>query len=103
MENPINIELGEVIAERQFSYIEANKEHILTIKIGKPRTDSKPNGDWECPIEINGKVKLAYGIDSYQALMLAQQLITADLKYLMAQKKNPLKWLGMDDLGLTFH
>jgi len=97
----IEIELGEVIANRELNYKSTNGEQSLIVKLGKPRLDSKPGGDWECPIQIGEKIKLGYGVDSYQALLMAIQLVSIDLKYLKDKQKLNLNWLGMDDLGLN--
>jgi len=99
MDNINQTELGEVIAERELNYNSVNGEQTLIVKLGKPRPDSKPGGDWECPIQIGEKVKLAFGVDSFQALSMALQLISIDLRYLKDKQKLDLNWLDMDDLG----
>lgn len=99
MDNINETELGEVIAERELNYNSVNGEQRLIVKLGKPRPCSKLEGDWECPIQIGESVKLAFGVDSYQALSMALQLISIDLRYLKDKQKIDLNWLGMDDLG----
>lgn len=94
-----DIKLGEPIAERELDYYSEKGKEILIVTLGKPRLDSDPEGGWECPIQIGEKVKLAYGIDSYQALSMALQLISIELRYLSNKQNTNLKWLGMDDLG----
>lgn len=94
-----DINLGEIVAKRELNYISEKGEQILMIKLGKPRPDSKNRGDWECPIQVGEKVKLAFGIDSFQALSMALQLISIELRFLNDQQKMNLKWLEMDDLG----
>ena len=94
-----NFEFGDTIAERELNFKTDKGEQILIIKLGRPRPDSKPGGDWECPIQIGKEMKMAYGIDSYQALSIALQLISIELRYLKDAENLNLKWLGMDDLG----
>lgn len=93
------IELGEVVAKRELKYVDVNGEQSLYVKLGKPRTDLKAGGDWECPIQVGDKVKLAFGVDSYQALSMALQLISIEVKYLKDQQNLNLSWLGTADLG----
>ena len=99
MDNRIEPELGEVIAERVLDYNSQTGMQSLIVKLGKPRPDSKPGGDWECPIQIGEKIKLAFGIDSFQALSMALQLISIELRYLKDKQKLNLNWLERDDLG----
>ena len=99
MDNIIETEFGEVVAKRELNYNTTDGEQILIVKLGKPRPDSKLGGDWECPIQIGDKIKLAIGVDSYQALSMALQLISIELRYLKDNQKLDLNCLGMDDLG----
>ena len=91
--------LGEVIAERELSYNSENGKQSFIIKLGKPRPDLRAGGDWECPIQIGEEVKLAFGVDSYQALSMALQLLSIELRDLQDKQKLHLKWLETDDLG----
>jgi hypothetical protein len=93
------IKLGEVIASRELTLKLNDEEQILMIKIGKPRKDHSPDGDWECPVQIGDKKKLAFGIDSFQAMSLGLQLISVHLMYLTKKKKLNITWLGQEDLG----
>ena len=77
-----------------------NGEGNLIIKLGKPKKSSKPEGDWECPIQIGETIKLAFGVDSYQALSMALQLISIEVKYLKEKQNINLNWLGLNNLGL---
>jgi hypothetical protein len=69
------------------------------IKIGKPRRDHLTGGDWECPVKIGDKNKIAFGIDSFQAISHGFQLISVHLMYLTKKKKLNITWLGQKDLG----
>ena len=93
------ITFGEVIAERELVYDTKKGSQTLIIKLGKPRPDLKPGGDWECPIQVGNKVTLVFGVDSFQALSLAQQFISIQLRYLKDKENLNLKWLDMADLG----
>ena len=94
-----DLALGDILAERELKYVNSDGEQSLFIKLGKPRPDQKLGGDWECAFQIGDKIKLAYGVDSFQALLLAQKLISADINYLNKAKKLNLTWLGMRELG----
>jgi hypothetical protein len=68
---------GVAIAERQVICERSNGERIrVTLRIGKPFRAS--DVDWACPVEAEGLFEnLAdiHGIDSFQALVLAQGLL----------------------------
>jgi len=67
----------EVIAERQLMCEMPGRERTeVTLRIGKPYQSS--DVDWACPVALEGLyTTLAdqHGIDSFQALMLAQSLL----------------------------
>ena len=99
MNNIKGITFDEIIAERELTYNSVNGVKSLIVKLGKPRPDSKTGRDWECPIQVGEKIILAFGVDSYQALSLAQQIISIQLRYLKDNQKLNIKWMGQDDLG----
>ncbi|WP_440881696.1 DUF6968 family protein [Tenacibaculum sp. C7A-26P2] len=96
----VKSKLGEIIAERKLELSSAIGEEYFVIRLGKPRPCQDSEKNWECPVELNGRVVLAFGIDSYQALLMAFQIISIEKDSLKAEKKHIFKWLGMDDLGL---
>lgn len=102
MTGKTDINIEEIIAERVLSYTQNKTEVLLSVKLGKPRPDLKEGGDWECPYQVGEKINLAYGVDSFQALILAQKLISIELDYLKKKQNLILKWLNMDDLGFRF-
>ena len=54
-------------------------ERTIAIRIGQPyRRDT---GEWVCPVAVEGllSVRLIFGEDSFQALMLAQSVIKSVL------------------------
>ena len=65
------------IAEREVIYVRPNGERIaVTLRIGKPYRAS--DVDWACPVAAEGlyfKLADIHGIDSLQALALAQKLL----------------------------
>jgi hypothetical protein len=75
------------IAERKVILKAADgAETLVTIKIGKPyKVDDL---QWSCPVQAEGMHKKLVdqsGVDSFQALMLAQQLIRNLLKYFIEE------------------
>lgn len=97
--------LGTVIAERVLDLKSSLRSTTkVIVRIGRPRRDRQLTRDWYCPIRILGigmdRVQVAYGIDSVQALQLAQTMIAATL-VLYYQRLNPgtLTWLGNAHLG----
>ena len=98
-------EIADVIAERE---LEARHRHTgesrrVIVRIGRPRPDSEPGGDWACATQIEGigddAATDAYGVDSTQALQLAMQMIAIRLENDAAELE--LTWLGGKDLGFT--
>ena len=67
----------EVVAETQLVCERSSGERIvITLRLGKPYKSSEV--DWACSVEIEGlypNLADQYGIDSFQALMLAQTLL----------------------------
>jgi len=65
------------IAERGGIYIKPNGERVsVTLRIGTPYRAS--DVDWACPVAAEGlysKLTDMHGIDSFQALALAQRLL----------------------------
>ena len=65
------------IAERGVIYIKPNGERVsVTLRIGTPYRAS--DVDWACPVAAEGlysKLADMHGIDSFQALALAQRLL----------------------------
>jgi hypothetical protein len=76
----------ETIAERALTCIRSNGERIsITLSIGKPVPDN--DGDWKCSAQAIGlftDLTPIHGVDSFQALMLAQAL----LRHLIRQEMN---------------
>ncbi len=73
------------IASRKLVAIDAQgREFELTIAIGAPYEVSK--GEWACPASMEGLHRLRdiHGVDSWQALQLASQLIGQTLTYFVA-------------------
>ena len=93
-------DLHDVIAERELEAGDGRPGGV-TVRLGRPAPD--PEGDWSCPFQVVGidgraEVYAAYGVDALQALVLAIQMIRAQLG--SAQARHGLTWLGGDDLGL---
>lgn len=95
--------MDTVIAERELEARNrrTGESRAVTVRIGQPRPDPEPGGDWACATQIEGlgddAVTDAYGVDSMQALQLAMQLLAIRLKNDAPELQ--LTWLGANDLG----
>lgn len=73
----MSLEKANIVAEREIICERANGERVrVTLRIGKPYRVS--DGDWACPVEAVGlfeRLTDIYGVDSFQALFLAQSLL----------------------------
>src|SRR5712691_2175872 len=69
--------MADAIAERALVCIKPDGKRIpVTLRIGKPYRAS--DVDWACPVALEGlqpKLGDIHGVDSFQALMLAQKLL----------------------------
>jgi hypothetical protein len=96
-------DVGEVIAERTFTLDSEGESATLTLRLGKPRPFPDNEGFF-CPFEVAGigerKVRYAAGLDEFQSLQLALQLIPAVLHVYQKAADGRLYWLEPgDDLG----
>lgn len=101
----MNYELGEVIAERQVDAIAGDGTFTtVVLRIGKPRPDPLPGGDWCCTRQILGlgdeKVAASFGADSLQALLLCVYGLRLTLDERADAASLRLNWLGQPDLAL---
>jgi hypothetical protein len=66
--------LARPIAERRLVVV-GHPDREIVIKVGKPRRDPDPTGDWMCSYFVEGlpqaRRRYAHGIDSLQALQMA--------------------------------
>src|SRR5688572_30369359 len=101
------LELGAVVADRQFEWHYAERQGSLIVRIGRPKRDSRAGGDWLCPVQFSGaprgcglptSVRPVYGVDRLQAVTLALGYVQIILTHLSGQLK--LTWLESTDLGL---
>ena len=69
--------IADAVAERTLVCVKPNGERVpVTLRIGKPYPAS--DVDWACPVALEGlerKLPDIHGVDSFQALMLAQKLL----------------------------
>ena len=88
------------IAERRFQIHSTGGD--LIARLAAP--EQREAGEWACPIELegpDGSAHLeAFGEDSLQALQLGLVMLSAEV--LSRQRRTSLRWLGGEDLGLTF-
>ncbi len=92
--------VGEVIATRELDIADSGAKVIVGIGTPKNFPDSS---DYYCPYEIRGlgndKIRYAGGIDGVQALLLALQMVGAELYTSEEGKAGTLIWAGGHDLG----
>lgn len=92
--------LNEVIAERVLQATKHRESFVATVRLGRP-VKSTDAPDHRCPYQITGigddVVRSASGEDSIQALVLAIQMIGAELRF--RYKEFSFTWLGNFDLG----
>jgi hypothetical protein len=77
------LDKSSTIASRTLLAIDANgREFELTVAVGEPYEVSER--EWACPVSVQGlhdRLRDIHGIDSWQALQLAYQLIAQLLSY----------------------
>lgn len=96
------LQLGQVIAERQLA-VGGSRRHLM-VRLGAPKSVKV---DWMCPYQLLGlgrkTVRGAFGVDSFQALVMALESIREDL----AAINEPLTWVGGEagdpGFGLIVH
>ena len=69
--------MTDAVADRTLVCIKPDGQRVsVTLQIGKPYRAS--DVDWACPVALEGlqpKLPDMHGVDSFQALMLAQKLL----------------------------
>lgn len=93
-------DVGEIIAERE---LEVSDGRTVRVRIGKPQPF--PEGhSFYCPFQIAGLGKeiiiRAGGVDTFQALILALQMIGATLYTSDEARAGKLTWLGKRNFGI---
>src|SRR5438046_8416211 len=84
-------EISEVIAERRL-YLEGQPGTIIRILLGKPQRAPSPSNEdaMLCPHQIIGvgtrRVRSAWGVDGFQALRMAMQMIGSELYFSLNRK-----------------
>jgi hypothetical protein len=92
-------ELGQVIAERRLEATSTTgRRREVVARIGTPRPDPEPPGDWLCPYQVTGldddAVTYAHGVDSLQALALCIRGTSIALETRARRADVQLTWLG---------
>ena len=98
-------DLDDVIAERTLALRTAGAEADVRVRLGRPRPDpASAHGDWLCPVEIHGPARrrglVAHGVDSFQALLLAVQMLNIELRALERATGGRLWFLDSADAGI---
>lgn len=71
--------MKRVLVSRDFKLVRGKRARKVRLEIGFPRR-SKKGPNWECPIELTGllgRLGPIYGVDGFQALVLAQSVARA--------------------------
>jgi hypothetical protein len=82
--------------------VEGEPGRTVTLKIGQPIEPGHPNGDWCCPVLIEGigneEIKYVEGVDGIQALQCAM----THARNVLEATGLPLTWLEQEpgDIGL---
>jgi hypothetical protein len=94
--------VGTIIATRELALASGKKVSVI---IGKPKK-IPDNGGYYCPYQIVGmgkeKVRYAGGVDGVQSLLLALEMIGADLYTSKEAKAGTLSWDGGGNGNLGF-
>ena len=79
--------MAEAIAQRELMCVKPTGERTaVTLRIGVPYPASEV--DWACPVELEGlhtRLSDIHGVDSFQALMLAQGLLRRLMLHVVAE------------------
>lgn len=99
-----NIQLGEVVAERELEFIASDgSRQSVKVLLGKPIQEG--NGPWFCPFLIQAdsfqRQFRATGEDSMQSMLLAQKIIAVELDVLARDNKGSFTWFGDANLGFA--
>ena len=75
-------ELPEYIAERVVALVPAvGNRKLISLKVGRPKLTT--GGSWACPVVADGlrdNLGAIHGVDSWQAMQLAQQFLLSLLE-----------------------
>jgi hypothetical protein len=98
--------LGKRVASRELRFRTRSGNLVdVTVLVGEAVADSTaPNGTWFCPFQIVGigheLVRAIFGIDGFQALVLALHMIPTELRSIAREESGSFPD-GDEDLGLT--
>jgi hypothetical protein len=88
-------QIGELIAERVLVLEVDGTEREIVVRLGKPKQEGS---DWVCAYQILGFKRkrglLVYGIDAFQALLLAIKSLSVDLEVEAKRSGGILTFLG---------
>ena len=97
--------LKDTIAERRLDFKAGDGSDVsLRVRLARPEVDPEGGGSWRCAIEVSGTsvsrgVRWVSGEDSYQALVMAMELVQVDIELEMRQRSLS-RAQGELDLGL---
>jgi hypothetical protein len=89
-----------IIAIRRYS-VDGDPSREIVVKIGEPLAPGTPQGDWACPVLVEGldpEIKYVEGIDAIQAIQSAMR----HARNVLESSGLPITWMGGEpgDLGL---
>ena len=96
-------ELGEVIAERRFTFRRSGRRpKAVRVRFGKPvQAPRAPREPWWCPLQVTGlgskELQPIAGEDSLQALVLALKYTTRILPVEAKHAGGRIDWLGEEE------
>lgn len=97
--------IDEVVAKRIYKIGTGEAALEVTVLLGKP-VQFPDSSDFFAPYQIKGpgneKIRCVGGIDSFQSLQLAMQMIGYDLAALNAKLDEKLVWEGDENGALGF-
>ncbi|MFE2285430.1 DUF6968 family protein [Streptomyces sp. NPDC059443] len=95
----VDVPFGEVVASRELvADRKGGSSFPVVVRVGAPRRDTDPDGDWVCPCQLEGlgesRVWLIHGIDAVQALQLALFCLKGQIAAIAEPEGLTFTWLG---------
>jgi hypothetical protein len=90
-------EIGDIFAERVFTFRQGRRSRPLRLTIGRPVKGPEAADPWWCPIQLGtpfDKFTAIAGQDSLQSLILALKIVQSTLPSFARSKGGTAEWLG---------
>jgi uncharacterized protein DUF6968 len=103
----LNVELGQVIAERTLTFSAPDRPaRTVIVKLGAPKQGPDRPDDWFCPWQIIGigseQVMYTAGVDGFHTLQLVMDMIGVTLYYEAERAGMRMYWLDEADPDIGF-